>query len=47
MADEHRQHFIEIYKTDPSYSKIIQDLHPPSAKENEEVFNATKFKHPF
>ncbi len=47
MADEHRQRFMEAYKTDPSYSKIIQDLRPPSAKENEEVLNATKFGHPF
>ena len=47
MADEHRQHFIEVYKTDPSYSKIIQDLRPPSAKENEEVLNITKFGHLF
>jgi hypothetical protein len=47
MADEHRQRFIEVYKTDLSYSKIIQDLRPSSAKENEEVFNTTKFRHPF
>ena len=47
MADEHRQRFIKAYKTDPSYNKIIQDLRPPSAKENEEVLNTTKFGHPF
>ena len=47
MADEHRQHFMEAYKTDPSYSKIIQDLCPSSAKENEEILNTIKFEHPF
>ncbi len=47
IADEHRQRFIKAYKTDLSYNKIIQDLHPPSAKENKEIFNATKFEHPF
>ncbi len=47
ITDEYRQRFIKAYKTDPSYSKIIQDLYPLSAKENEEVLNATKFGYPF
>jgi len=47
MADKYRQRFIEVYKTDLSYSKIIQDLRLSSVKENEEVFNATKFRHLF
>ncbi len=47
MVDEHRQRFIKMYKIDPLYNKIIQDLRLPSAKENEEVLNTTKFKYPF
>ncbi len=47
IVDEYRQRFIEAYKIDPLYSKIIQDLRPPSVKENEEVFNTTKFGYLF
>jgi len=47
IADKHRQRFIETYKIDPSYNKIIQDLRPPSTKKIEEILNTTKFGHLF
>jgi len=47
MDDILRQQFRTAYKTDRVYSKIIQDLRPATTKENEEMFDASKFGYTF
>jgi len=47
MDNIFQQQFRIAYKTDRIYNKIIQDLQPATIKENEEVFNASKFRYTF
>ncbi len=47
IMDEMCQQFIDGYKADCIYSKIMQDLKPYSIRENEDVFNVSKAGNPF
>ncbi len=42
ITDKIHQQFIDGYKTDHIYSKIIQDLKPHDTKENKDILDASK-----